>query len=205
MNKMTSQYGEENVLLKYFGDKSDGLVVDIGAADGFRFSNSYWLINKGWRGLLIEPNNKNFEKLQNHHKGRMGGQVILVNEAAGKETKDTVIYCDMNDHHEQLSTLSDKQVSHCKNIYNCEFYEQPITVTKTSEIFEKNMVKDIDFLSIDTEMLDYEVLCGIDFNKVNISLICVEHNNDDIIELMKQNNYKLYDKTHGNIFYEKIK
>lgn len=200
---MNSQYGEEQILVKFFGNKRNGLVVDIGAADGSRYSNSYWLITKGWKGVLIEPNKKNFEKLQNTHKYRLES-VVLINEAAGKETiKNSTIYCDRNDHHEQLSTLSSTQVEHCKKIYNCNFYEQPITVTKTSEIFEKNNILHIDFLSIDTEMLDYEVLLGIDFKKVDISLICVEHNNPELEKLMNENHYKFYDKTIGNIFYKK--
>jgi len=200
---MYSQYNEEKVLEKYFGDKKDGVVVDIGAADGIRFSNSYWLLMRKWKGLLIEPNNKNFEKLQKTHK--YTENVIMINEAAGSQTiKDSTIYCDMNDRHEQLSTLSNDQAERCKDYFKCDFYEQKIDITKTSELFERYELDKIDFLSIDTEMWDYEVLKGIDYDKVDISLICVEHNNEDIEMLLIKNDYQYYDKTIGNVFYEKI-
>lgn len=42
---MNSQYGESEFLFKYFNLKKDGFLIDIGAADGYRFSNSYDLIH----------------------------------------------------------------------------------------------------------------------------------------------------------------
>ena len=200
---MYSQHHEEKILEKYFSDKRDGFVVDIGAADGIRFSNSYWLLMRKWSGLLIEPNIKNFKKLQRTHKHT--DNVIILNKAAGSTTiKNSTIYCDLNDTHQQLSTLSVDQVENCKDYYKCDFYEQKVDIIKTSKLFEKYNINKIDFLSIDTEMWDYEVLKGINYDKVDISLICIEHNNDDIEMLMVKNDYQLYDSTVGNIFYEKI-
>jgi len=58
-----SQYTEEDFLLDFFKNKSNGFLVDIGAADGITNSNSRRLILDGWSGILIEPNKKNYNKL----------------------------------------------------------------------------------------------------------------------------------------------
>ena len=47
-----SQCGEDAVFDEFFGDKSDGFVVDVGAADGKDNSNSWNRINKGWSAIL---------------------------------------------------------------------------------------------------------------------------------------------------------
>lgn len=43
------------ILEIFFGDQSEGTVVEVGAYNGYDFSNSYGLITAGWRALLIEP------------------------------------------------------------------------------------------------------------------------------------------------------
>ena len=62
MNTRYAQYGEEDFLDVFFKDRI-GYLCDIGAADGMRYSNSRSLLEKGWSGLLIEPNKSNFAKL----------------------------------------------------------------------------------------------------------------------------------------------
>ena len=63
-----SQYNEEGFIDSFFKNKNNGFLVDIGAADGITNSNSRFLIEKGWGGILIEPNTKNFNKLQDLYK-----------------------------------------------------------------------------------------------------------------------------------------
>ena len=63
-----------------------------------------------------------------------------------------------------------------------------------SEIFEKHLTTNVlDFLSIDIEGKDFEVLKSIDFSKFQINAICIEHNNrkdsDQIIKYMNDKGY----------------
>ena len=53
-----SQGYEQDFLIEYFNNKKNGLLVDIGAADGINNSNTRYLIENGWEGLLVEPNKK---------------------------------------------------------------------------------------------------------------------------------------------------
>lgn len=50
-----SQYGEQEFLLDYFGCKTDGFLVDIGANDGLVLSNTRALVERGWNAVLVEP------------------------------------------------------------------------------------------------------------------------------------------------------
>lgn len=202
MNMTYSQYGEDNYVIDFF-NKESGFVVEIGASDGIRFSNSYKLILTGWNALLIEPNIYSFSKLKNIHENN--SNIILENcGCSEKSEKNITLYCDMNDDYQQITTFSEEQMTGCKNYYHCDFYEQKIDIYKTSELFDKYNIKHIDFLSIDTESYDEFVIKGINFNTCDISLICIEHITTEIDNILISNNYSVSHKTDGNVFYKKI-
>ena len=197
MNKH-SQYGEEIFLLQYFGNKKDGFVVEVGAADGITNSNSRRLIEEGWKGLLVEPNKNNFSKIERVYKD---SDILIENCGCSYETKTTTFFIDLNDEYQQLSTFSEEQAEYCKKGYKCEFIEQTTELVKTSELFEKYNIKNIDFLSVDTEKYDLNVLKGIDFENINIDLICTE--DDDVDEFLKSKGYIEIFRNIGNRFYKK--
>jgi FkbM family methyltransferase len=196
-----SQYTEEDFLLDFFKNKSNGFLVDIGAADGITNSNSRRLILDGWSGILIEPNKKNYNKLLDLYPNK---NTILNCGCSYKDEGFLDFYIDNNDEYEQLSTFNLEQSEFCKNYFNCEFTTEQVEVFKTSVIFEKHNVKKINFLSIDTESFDYNVILGIDFNTVDIDLICVEHVNQDLINHLESLRYSICHKTLGNVFFKKI-
>ena len=199
-----SQYQEESFLLDYFGDKKNGFLVDIGAADGISNSNSRKLIEIGWSGLLVEPNKKNYDKLQKLYE--KNNLIILENLGCSNVNDDSAdFYIDKNDEYEQLSTFSYSQAEGCKKFFKCDFVNDKVKLQKTSELFSKHNIKEIDFLSIDTESFDTNVILGINFNECNINLICVEHITDEMTEELKKHNYNLCHKTGGNYFFKKVR
>jgi len=200
--KKYSQYNEEDFLLNYFNNLNNGFLVDIGAADGISNSNSRFLIESGWSALLVEPNKKNFEKIKNLYLNNK--KIILENIGCSKDTIDSVdFYIDQNDEYEQLSTFSQVQVDKCKKMYNCGFKLDKVNLIKTSELFNKHLIKKIDFLSIDTESFDTNVILGINFNDCEIDLICVEHTSDILFKKLNGYGYKDIHKTIGNTFFSK--
>ena len=199
MNNFYSQYGEEIFLLEYFKD-INGFLVEIGAADGTANSNSRRLLELGWGGLLVEPNKKNYNLICNLHKDN--NKVFLENCGCSNTTEEKKFYIDLNDQFQQLSTYSTDQVEACKSIFSCEFIQQDSKIIKTQELFDKYNIEKINFLSIDTESYDQKVLYGINFDKTDITLICIEQ--QDLDDFFIKNNYKLIYKTIGNKFYEKI-
>src|SRR3990167_7319584 len=64
---MYSQKKEDHHIWNYFKDKLPGNLLDIGANDGRLFSNSLWLIEHGWGGVMVEPSPKAFKKLCDNH------------------------------------------------------------------------------------------------------------------------------------------
>lgn len=195
MNKY-SQYNEEIFLNQFFGDNI-GFLAEIGAADGISNSNSRMLIEKGWSGVLVEPNIYNFQKLEllyNNNKS-----ILLENLGCSDNTIKSTFYIDHNDEYQQISSFDLSWVEKCKRIYNCRYEEVSMDLVKASDIFERHEIHKIDFLSIDTEGFDDKVIRGIDFDKVEIILICTEHESTTLVEL----GYKICHKTYGNIFYSK--
>jgi hypothetical protein len=199
-----SQYEEQKFLLKYFNNKTDGILVDIGAADGVSNSNSRGLIEIGWSGILIEPNKNNFSKIEKIY--FENEKIKIFNLGCSSETKKGIkFFIDKNDMYEQLSTFSESQMNSCREYFKCEFVEDTSDLIKTSELFEINLLSHIDFLSVDTESYDYQVIEGVDFDKVNIDLICVEHLDEKLEKKFETNDYYLIHKTTGNFFYTKNK
>jgi len=201
--KYYSQYGEELYLLNYFKYINNGVLVDIGAADGINNSNSRKLIELGWSGLLVEPNKKNYNKLKKLY--TLNKNIILENVGCSVKTElNQVFYIDQNDQYEQLSTFSYDQSVKCKNIFNCGFIEDTIDLYNTTELLLSHNTININFLTIDTESFDSNVIRGIDFTKIEIELICIENIDEDALDILKNNNYEICYKT-DNTFFKKNK
>ena len=199
--KKYAQYNEEDFLLNYFKGINNGILVDIGAADGINNSNSRYLLELGWKGLLVEPNKKNFNKLKELY---LNNDNVILENLGCSETSimDAEFYIDKNDQYEQLSTFNPNQVIKCKKMYNCGFVNDNIDLIKTSELLSKHSFNRINFMSIDTESYDLNVIKGIDFTLSDIELICVEDNNSEMNKILNDNGYKIIHKT-ANIFYSK--
>jgi FkbM family methyltransferase len=197
--KKYAQYNEEEFLLDYFKGIDNGVLVDIGAADGITNSNSRYLIELGWSGLLVEPNKKNFEKLVELYSNNKN--IILENVGCSEIHIDSAeFYIDQNDEYQQLSTFSLEQTDKCRRMYNCEFILEKINLIKTSDLLLKHSLNKIDFMSIDTESYDTNVIKGIDFSVCDINLICIEDDNMELNEILVNKGYKVVHKT-ANIFY----
>jgi len=196
--KKYCQSNEEDFLSTYFNGRK-GIVVEIGAADGITNSNSLRLIEEGWGAILVEPNFNNYSKIITLHGNNK--LVSVENCGCSNLTKTETLYIDHNDSYQQLSTFSPKQVQKCKDMYNCEFEEAEVNVIKTSELFEKYNLKKIEFLSIDTESFDFNVVLGIDFNVVDIELICVE--DQEVSDIIISKGYTLIYRTMSNLIFKK--
>lgn len=60
--EQASQLGADRFVLALFDQRSNGYFVDVGAADGFKLSNSYLLERRGWSGIAVDPLLRNFEQ-----------------------------------------------------------------------------------------------------------------------------------------------
>jgi len=216
MNKY-SQYNEESFLSSFFGEKKDGIVVEIGAAYVDTNSNSKFLIEKGWRALLVEPNKIFFKKLKDYYINNQS--VYLENVCAYSKDVDSIKFYEYelgDDDARQVSTMDDCFRERVKRLYGDHYVEITTKAVKTSKLIEKYF-KHVDFLSIDTEGSDMNVILGIDFESVYIGLLCHESQNpeqifdgdlnvnDQIQRYLKNKGFQKVYENGGNIFYENIK
>jgi FkbM family methyltransferase len=171
-----SQNNEENVLLKYFGDFT-GTLLDIGANDGKTFSNSLRLIELGWRAFLIEPSPTAFEKLEALHYDNT--DVDYLNCAIGSASGEAD-YFDMGNHINQgdSSLLSTLVATEMTRWVGTKFTRSKVPVITWAEMCEKLQEDEFDFITIDAEGMDIEILKQIDLTHTRC--VCIEYNNKPI-------------------------
>lgn len=195
----TSQYGEEEILKDFFKGQTRGTVVDVGAADGKTFSNSYWLIEEmGWRGLLIEPETDQFVQLQKQH---TRNNVTRLHCAVAKESKDAWLYIAGNG-----STLSEDWRD--RGLVKFTDVERVLCHPLKNLLAWVNCPDTIDFLTIDCEGMDLEVLQSMDFKRYDVKLICVESGDDGTADdplnhYLKSVGFVYHARTRGNTFWRK--
>jgi FkbM family methyltransferase len=169
MNIYFSQIKQDLNVLNFYKYKRNGYFVDIGANDGKYISNTYLLEKKyNWTGICIEPAPNEYDKLTKC-RNCICENVALFN-SSGKKLEFKIF----ND--SVYSGLSNTLMSHNDTI-NAE-YETITLYTKTlTEILDRNNAPQfIEYLSLDTEGSEYDILLGLDTNKYQFGLIHVEHN-----------------------------
>lgn len=163
-----SQNKEQQHIVNYFGSKPFHL-LDIGANDGQTFSNSRYLLKElNWSGLLVEPSPTAFKKLKALYNDN--DLVECLNVAIANE-KGRIDFYDMGEHvgKGDTSLLSTAVKDELVRWHGVEFKK-----TKVKAVTYADIIDTYDFITIDCEGLDLDVLKQIDLK--HTSLVCVEHN-----------------------------
>jgi FkbM family methyltransferase len=174
-----SQNNEQDIILQYFGSRK-GFFLDIGANDGITLSNTYALQLQDWKGVLIEPSEEAFNRI----KVRYGVQKF--NVAIGTEDGHCTFH-EMGNHLNagDVSLLSTIKKTELKRWPGVEFKERMTEVWTYKTLLKHSPLKFFDFISIDAEGVDYEILEQIDLKYTD--MVCIEHNsNPDLFQLIKE-------------------
>ncbi len=192
-----SQGQEDLVINRLLGNKPTGLYVEVGAADGKTYSNTYYFYNKGWQGINIEPDPDNFAKLT-HHRNRD----INVNLGISSKPTTLTLYRFSPG---VLSTFSSTVAQEFKGIGYTYLGQTAVACDTLANIFDRCLNgKQIDFMGIDTEGFDLEVLKSNNWAKYLPRLICIEvehahhaegktHDDEMHIFLTKKNYQRVFD------------
>lgn len=173
-----SQFGQDSYLNEHiFNNKKDGVFVDIGAYDGRTLSNTLFFEKElGWRGICVEPNPIPYEKLVKER------SCICVNGCV-TDTSGEMPFMKVSSAPEMLSGLVSKYDSrHLDRIKSEAAIDGATTEIiqvkcyVLNDLLKENKIDHIDYLSIDTEGGEYDILKSIDFDKVDIDIIDVENN-----------------------------
>lgn len=178
-----SQIGQDKFVHELLGNKKNGIFIDIGAYDGIEFSNSYFFEKElGWTGICIEPLPFAFERLiKNRSCICINGCIANFN---GKAPFLKIANSDTNNYWPQtLSGLIEKYDPYQLALAEFVAREQSATmeIIETSclilnDLLEKNNITHIDYLSLDTEGGELEILKSIDFDRFDIDIIDAENN-----------------------------
>jgi FkbM family methyltransferase len=184
------QYGEDDILLKFFQDINYGFVVDVGAADGKDNSNTYNLLKKlGWKGILVEPEPIQFKALQERYEHN--DDVLCLNCAVDAEMGTKPFWCGL-----QVSTMVPAWRDACVKAHGIDYKEIEVDTMPLDLIMEgADAPEEFEFLSIDCEGMDFAVLQTLNLKKYKPQMICLEGHGYTI------EGYAQYKTTVGNSLY----
>jgi FkbM family methyltransferase len=195
-------YLETNVFKGY----KNGFYVDVGAHDGISYNNTlYFEKNNNWTGINIEPIKSVFDKLVSNRPDN-----INLNYAICNNEGETEFYCNTN-YTEMISGIKD--TFHSKHLERLERENNEtgsttevikVNTRKLETIFDENKVSHVNYLSIDVEGAEFEVIKSINFDKVFIDVIGFENNYNDssipIIEYLQDKNFVVFHESTLDIF-----
>lgn len=182
-----------DMAVNFLNHMDGGFFVDIGANDGISCNNSV-VFEQGynWNGLCVEPHPIMFKKLIKYRNPEKCFNLGLANE------NNILEFWSIDGEAQSLSGFekffTETQRNRILNdvIKNNDKLDKiPVTIKKTSDFFLEQNIKHIDYLSIDAEGADLEIVKGIDFEKVNITLISIEADghSEETIDFLHNKNY----------------
>lgn len=187
ISNITESYAQQlqDLMAIYFARSEPGFFVEFGATDGVDLSNTFLLEKRyGWNGILAEPAKIWHQNLYRNRKCLISeecvysesGKVLAFSEATSGKLSTLIEYKD-----------SDGHVRKSSSEYSV------LTVSLEELLLKFSAPKYIDFLSIDTEGSEYEIIQNFNFNDFNFGFICIEHNHTEndfkIEEILRQNGY----------------
>lgn len=172
MNKSHSQIFQDLFVQFILNEKRGGFFVDFGATDGISMSNSYSLEkNFSWTGILAEPAHCWHQNLKSNRNCAIDTRCVW------KKTGDLLTFKEVAGAAE-LSTIEDYTKSDGHGVTRVEtgVDYQVGTVSFNDLLKQHNAPATIDYLSIDTEGSELEILQAFNFEAYDIKIITVEHN-----------------------------
>ena len=178
LDRSRSQIQQDLFVISAANFKHDGYFIEFGATDGVRLSNTYLLEKEfGWKGILAEPARIWHQDLRKNRTAKIETRCVW------KESDAVLLFNEVvdNEHQGELSTIEAYSNSddHAKTRAKDSSVYPVETISLTDLLKENNAPRNIDYLSIDTEGSEYEILNAFDFEAYNIKIITCEHNFTD--------------------------
>ena len=178
-----SQLGQDYLASVLFG--SSGFFVEFGATNGIELSNSFALEKMGWKGILAEPSREWHDQLR-----------------ANRPNSSICFDCVWSHSNEKLhfSSASAGVLSTLSQFSKSDHHDRQIveeysvnTISLQDLLDERNAPRFVEFLSIDTEGSELEILSAFNWEERTFGLIAVEHNytknREEIFNLLSSKGY----------------
>lgn len=204
--KSYSQDGEDMILKSIYEGKKGhkGFFVDIGAHHPVRYSNTLFFYKRGWKGINVEPTPSAIKPFNVFRR-----RDINLNIGVGEFKDSLTFYCfnepALNSFSKEVSERIVRETPKYKIVK-----EVKIDVLPLSEVFDRYLPQGtkIDFLTIDVEGLDFEVLKSNNWDKYKPDVILVEESlnvdelgNSVIYPYLKERGYVFFAKTLRTCIY----
>lgn len=201
-----SSFGEDRLILKLLSKLPPGFYVDIGAHAPKDYSNTYALYQRGWRGIAIDPDPEAIAAFSQERPedtalqmaiGTKPGKVILhIFNDRSMNTVDKTLY---------EKTLKNGRKRHEGDI--------EVECKTLADVLNQHVTKSrgIDFMSVDCEGADLDVLRSNDWARFHPTLLAVEDLDIDlertvkspIFRFLRPLGYKLISHLHYTSFYRR--
>ena len=183
-----SQNGQDLFALLTNEFKHEGCFIEIGATNGVALSNTLLLEKKfNWTGLLVEP-------AKIWHKELFENRNCFISTKCVFNTSgDEIIFNETK--YRSLSTIDSYSNNDGWSKSRADGKKYIVETVTLNELIQEFELPDfIDFLSIDTEGCEIDILTAIDFSRYKFRAITCEHNytnnREKIYSLLTQNGYR---------------
>ena len=202
-----SQEGEDLILERFFEGKEIGFFVDIGAHHPMRFSNTYIFYLKGWRGINVDATPGSMIPFEEKRPDDINLEIGVTKEIGELE------YYIFDE--PALNTFNKERADYLVKETNFKLkQEKKIKTQPLSKILNEYLPinKKIDFLTIDVEGLDLEILQSNDWEKYKPEIILCEDLNGSLeniessklYQLLHSHNYTLVARSYNTMFFKLI-
>jgi len=193
------QYAEDVAVRKYFPhNTSSGRYLDLGAYHPFEHSNTAFFWLRGWSGINVDANPRTIELFNRVRKNDVNiwSAVVpqsMISQGLTEVTLELPGQTDGAVNVQQTGRISwsSGSVNNLKHV--------TVPVISVGQILTQHSVRDLDFLNIDVEGFDEQIIEDFDFDFCSPKMICVEDFSESFEELIKSKmsrilqgaNYKL--------------
>ena len=195
--KTYSMFGEDLIVENFFKKKSSGIYVDIGCYHPYDGSNTHLLFKKGWNGINIDLSELSIELFKATRKKDLNLRLSV-----GSKNGKTKFFF-----RKKINMLNTTDEKHAKQYFLNGFQTSILKQKTLNRILEQSKYKNskIDFLNIDAENTEYQILKKFNFKKYDPKLICIEihgqNKNLPVYKLLTEQKYqKIWRKDYSYIF-----
>jgi FkbM family methyltransferase len=202
-----SQDKEDLFIKKFFKDKREGTYLDIGCFNPLLWNNTYLLYKKGWHGINVDIQKINIDLFNVARPDDINICCALYDKK-----KILNLYNLQGENNSAVMTIDKSHAEKMKFLFSKNIIKKKIQTLTFSEMIKnhKIIINNIDFLNIDTEGSDFNILRSINIQKYKPKLICIEISQftkqvdkKKILNYLKSNNYKYIYKTSVSSFFKK--
>jgi FkbM family methyltransferase len=171
--KYYSQQGEDILLDRFFGSKSTGFFVDIGAFDGIHLSNSYAFELRGWSGICVEAAPDYYRLCVKNRPRSRCVHAACVAQGQGMiefQLERGGLFSSLKTDPKFVAETFARMKVSFGGFQTIRVPAAPLNAVLEGE------TRPIDFLSIDVEGTELDVLAGVDLDRFNPRLLLLEAN-----------------------------